>query len=49
MAATHELIETDEGGLQYELSRDSISEPSRQIKVSSDNERRIAVLNELAR
>ncbi len=50
LAARHEPVETDEGGLQYELSRDGILQNLNEIKVSADNARQvISVLNELAR
>jgi hypothetical protein len=50
LAARHEPVETDEGGLQYDLNRDSILRNFNDIKVQADNTRQvISVMNELAR
>jgi hypothetical protein len=49
LAAEHRPVEEDEGGIQYELSRDSIVQQLQQIKIWMDNARHvISVLNELA-
>lgn len=48
-SAEHRATEVDEGGLQYELSREGILATLNQIKIARDNDRQvISVLNSLA-
>jgi hypothetical protein len=48
-AAEHRATETDEGGLEYELSREGIVETMNQINIAKSNDSQvISVLNSLA-